>query len=64
MRETVRPMGIDIAAPEPIAQKAPEASGDAAGEARAANGKPRPKGRKPGPHNPVRHVNFSNFIIQ
>ena len=61
MRETVRPMGIEIAAPEPIEQKATE-GGDGAGEAPAP--KPKGKSRKAGPHNPVRHVHFSNFIIQ
>jgi flagellar FliL protein len=57
-RETVRPMGIDIPAPERIAT---HAAGDGADEAQAPARKP---ARRAPPHNPVRHVHFSNFIIQ
>ena len=52
LRETVRPLGISIPAP----QKAAPASGE--GEPVAK----KPKGAMP--HNPVRFVHFSNFIIQ
>ena len=62
LRETVRPMGIDIAAPEPIQQKAADAPANGASAMPAAKAKP--KARRAGPHNPVRHVHFSNFIIQ
>jgi len=65
-RETVRPMGIDIPAPEPIRKKkadAPDESDSAEAPAPAPKAKSNPP-RGPAPHNPVRHVNFSNFIIQ
>ena len=68
-RETVRPMGIDIPAPEPIRKKADaQGEGDNA-EAPAPAPSPAPKAKSNSPrgatpHNPVRHVNFSNFIIQ
>jgi flagellar FliL protein len=62
MRETVRPMGIDIAAPEPVQDKAVEAE---PGRDDAVEAKPKPAARKRASvHNPVRHVHFSNFIIQ
>lgn len=62
MRETVRPMGIDIPAPEPVVQTTADvARGDGADEAPVL----KPKAiRRNSPHNPVRHVLFSNFIIQ
>ena len=54
MRETVRPLGIEI---EP-----PEADEEATDE----DAKPKKKKKKKAPavDNPVRHVHFSNFIIQ
>ena len=53
MRETVRPLGIEVEAPE------------AADEA-AADDEPKKKRKKKAPpvENPVKHVHFSNFIIQ
>ncbi|HEX7435136.1 MAG TPA: flagellar basal body-associated FliL family protein, partial [Caldimonas sp.] len=60
MRETVRPMGIDIPAPEPAAPKTAEAAPEDASAEVPALKKP----VRRGPHNPVRHVHFSNFIIQ
>jgi flagellar FliL protein len=57
-RETVRPMGIDMPEPERIATKP---ATDAADEVPAPVRKP---ARRTAPHNPVRHVHFSNFIIQ
>ena len=65
-RETVRPMGIDIPAPEPIRKKKADAqdeSDSAEAPAPAPKAKSNPS-RGAAPHNPVRHVNFSNFIIQ
>ncbi len=55
MRETVRPLGIEI---EP-----PEATDEAAAE---DEDKPKKKRKKKAPavDNPVKHVHFSNFIIQ
>jgi flagellar protein FliL len=61
-RETVRPMGIDIPAPEPIRKKKADAQ-DEGDNAEAPAPKPKAS-RGVVPHNPVRHVNFSNFIIQ
>ena len=57
-RETVRPMGIDIPVPERIAT---QPASDGADEAQAPARKP---ARRAAVHNPVRHVHFSNFIIQ
>jgi flagellar FliL protein len=72
MREAVRPMGIEIAAPEPVtviaapASSAVAASGASApasgGEAMLAKAKP--QRRLPGQRNPIQHVHFASFIIQ
>lgn len=55
MRETVRPLGIEIEPPE-------------SDEAAAADDEDKPKKKKkkkaPAVDNPVKHVHFSNFIIQ
>ena len=62
MRESVRPMGINIAAEE----EEPPADAEAAD----ANADEKPKAKKkkkkkaPPEHNPVLSVNFSSFIIQ
>jgi flagellar FliL protein len=62
MRESVRPMGIEILAPEPVggtatngAEKTPQ------DEAPIRTPK---KARKTAARNPVQHVHFSSFIIQ
>ncbi len=55
MRESVRPMGINIEADVPAAE--PKTSADAAD-------KPKKKKKKPAEHNPIVSVNFSSFIIQ
>lgn len=55
MRESVRPMGINIQADVPSAE--PSTSGDAAD-------KPKKKKKKLAEHNPIVSVNFSSFIIQ
>jgi len=54
MRETVRPLGIEIEVPE------------ADEEATDEDAKPKKKKKKKAPavDNPVKHVHFSNFIIQ
>ena len=57
MRETVRPLGITIAPP----RKAAPAPVD--GSLTEVPSK-KSKAAAPGPHNPVRNVHFSNFIIQ
>lgn len=66
-RETARVMGIDTDEPELPA--AASSKGDGKGEAKAADDedgeKPRAKKRKGrGEPNPIRHVHFSNFIVQ
>ena len=71
MREAVRPMGIDIAAPTPVTAAA---SSGAAAASDAASGVEKPaarveepvakKKRKETVKNPIQHVNFSSFIIQ
>ena len=62
LRDSARTMGIDVEEPEPVA--APKADGDKA----AANGdEPKPKTKKKKAAvepNPIKHVNFSNFIVQ
>lgn len=77
MREAVRPMGIEIATPEPVTA-APMAVAIAASvPSEAASGVEKPQDeaapiklkkavRKPGEttRNPVQHVHFSSFIIQ
>jgi flagellar FliL protein len=59
-RESVRPMGIEIPAPTPLAS-ADAGKSDGADEVQAPARKP---ARRNVPHNPVRHVHFSNFIVQ
>ncbi len=58
-REAVRPMGIEIAGPEPVTTAAAGAS--AADVAPSAKAKPRRRGET---RNPIQHVHFSSFIIQ
>ncbi|HZV93717.1 MAG TPA: flagellar basal body-associated FliL family protein [Caldimonas sp.] len=58
-REAVRPMGIEIAAPQPVTS-ASAASASTGGEAVMAS----TKRHGPTVKNPIRHVNFSSFIIQ
>jgi len=69
MRESVRPMGIEILAPEPVT--APKvvvaaASGASGADKLAQDEAPiKPKkARKAAVRNPVQHVHFSSFIIQ
>jgi flagellar FliL protein len=73
MREAVRPMGIEIAAPEPVsfapaaAASAPAAGASGAVALAASDAASRPrKLRKRGEttRNPIQHVHFSSFIIQ
>lgn len=63
MRETVRPMGIDIAAPKPI-KKATKPKAEGADDEAAEEPAVKPEPRRGGVRNPVRHVHFSSFIIQ
>jgi flagellar FliL protein len=67
-REAARVMGIEVDEPEAPAPKAAAKDG-AKDEAKAKDGddeeKPKAKKRKaPSEPNPIRHVHFSNFIIQ
>lgn len=55
MRETVRPLGIEIEAPE---------ADDHAASDDEDKPKKKKKKAKPAVDNPVKHVHFSNFIIQ
>ena len=59
-REAARPMGIEIAAPEPVTI-ATAASGGATAEDAA---KAKPRRRAETQRNPIQHVHFSSFIIQ
>jgi flagellar FliL protein len=70
-REAVRPMGIEIATPEPVTMAPPvatvagasaPASASAAEAAAAAKAKPRRRAENQ--RNPIQHVHFSSFIIQ
>jgi flagellar protein FliL len=69
LRESSRTMGIDVDEPLPIAEKAADgdqaAATDEDGEADAKPKKAKPKVHKePEEPNPIRHVHFSNFIVQ
>ena len=64
LRESARTMGIEIEEPEPI-EDAPKAKNDAAdGDDEKPKAKAKKKPRKPAEPNPIRHVHFSNFIVQ
>ena len=69
MREAVRPMGIELAPPEPVTA-APTAAAASGAASEAASGvkvaeaaKPKPR-RRDNVRNPIQHVHFSSFIIQ
>ncbi len=57
MRESVRPMGIEID-PDTAAGRSTTATADGDGKAKPA------KPRRPPVHNPVRRVHFASFIVQ
>lgn len=61
MRETVKPLGIELDEPEPVAKPKAKGSEDEAGDDEAPKKKKR---KKPAVESPVKHVHFSNFIIQ
>ena len=70
-REAVRPMGIEVATPEPVtmapaAATAVGASAPASANAAesAASAKAKPRRRAETQRNPIQHVHFSSFIIQ
>ncbi len=65
MRESVRPMGIEILAPEPVTAASPRPR--AAPRRRPRTRRPikaTKKAKKAAVRNPVQHVHFSSFIIQ
>ena len=65
-REAVRPMGIEVALPEPVTP-APASGASASASAiaaDAASAKAKPRRRSDMPRNPIQHVHFSSFIIQ
>ena len=73
LREAVRPMGIEVAAPEPIGMApaasavegaAASASAPASGTAMAEGSNIKPKARRMAQKNPIHLVHFSSFIIQ
>ena len=70
MREAVRPMGIDIPAPEPVTPAplpetaASGAAAPASGAVAAIETKAKPHRRADNVRNPIQHVHFSSFIIQ
>ena len=62
-REAVRPMGIEIAAPQPVTA-VPEAIAASGAEKPTAAAPPVAKKKGAVVKNPIRHVHFSSFIIQ
>jgi flagellar FliL protein len=62
LRESARTMGIEVEEPEPVTEAKAE------GEKAADDDEPKPKkkARKKAPAepNPIKHVHFSNFIVQ
>ena len=64
LHEASRTMGIEVEEPEPVLEKKAEAEAD-----KAAADDPEPVAKKaakkaPSEPNPIRHVHFSNFIVQ
>jgi flagellar FliL protein len=64
MRESVRPMGIEILAPEPVGGIAAATNGTEKTAQDEAPIKTPKKAKKVAVRNPVQHVHFSSFIIQ
>ena len=72
LREAVRPMGIEIAAPEPIDKAASSADisdahsapASASASASVESSKTKPKPKRMAQKNPIHLVHFSSFIIQ
>ena len=64
LRETARTMGIEVAEPEAI-EDAPKAKAEGAdGDDEKPKAKAKKKAQKPAEPNPIKHVHFSNFIVQ
>ena len=68
MRESVRPMGLEILAPEPVSGATAVAAAGSGAEKTAQDEatpiKASKKAKKAAVRNPVQHVHFSSFIIQ
>jgi flagellar FliL protein len=64
LREAARPMGIEVAMPEPVTPAPGESASAAASSAAAAASKPKGRRLATGQHNPIVQVHFSSFIIQ
>jgi flagellar FliL protein len=64
LRESARTMGIEVEEPEPVTEA--KAEGDNKAAADDDEAKPKKKARKKAPAepNPIKHVHFSNFIVQ
>jgi len=64
LREAVRPMGIEVATPEPVTAAPGESASAAASAATVAGSKPKARRGAGAQHNPIVRVHFSTFIIQ
>jgi flagellar FliL protein len=65
MREAVRPMGIEVAAPEPVMSAPVEGAASAVvASTEPTTARPKAAKRRDGPRNPIQHVHFSSFIVQ
>ena len=64
LREAVRPMGIEVATPEPVTAAPGESASAAASAAAVAGSKPKARRGAGAQHNPIVRVHFSTFIIQ
>ena len=62
LRDASRTMGIEVEAPEPVTAKKVE--GDAAADDEVVPVKKKPKKKVEAEPNPIKHVHFSNFIVQ
>lgn len=66
LRDASRTMGIDVPEPDPVVEKKTDSDADPAA-AEDRDPKPMPKraaSQAPAEPNPIRHVHFSNFIVQ
>lgn len=63
LRESARTMGIEVEDPEPI-EEAPKKSAEGDGDDDKPKAKAKKKVRKATEPNPIKHVHFSNFIVQ
>ena len=64
LRESARTMGIEVREPEAAVEKAADAETDTADDEDAKPKKKAKKAKAPAEPNPIKHVHFSNFIVQ